>query len=176
MFRSTCAVLGLVALVAPMRPDVDAVAFAKAFKAGQADQYKNKQISGTGVSFHGPIKERVADGSTRTSIVVTLGAVAPEGALTPIKTWDEFVAAERARTTLVVALSGPNLPDVPPQPATLSFSGVYDGQRRTIMRPPQAAEGADSGPCPGEQARDAAAGSFHCAPLLTGATATIASR
>src|SRR4051812_15222072 len=169
MLRSISAVLGLVALVTPGASDVDAVAFAKAFKAGQADQYTNRQVSGTGVSFHGAIRERVADGSTRTSLVVTLGAVAADGTLTPLKTWEEFVAAERARTTLVVALSGPALPDLPPGPATLTFSGVYDGQVRTIMRPPQATGGPDSGPCPGEQARDTAA-SFHCAPLLTGAT------
>jgi hypothetical protein len=180
MFRATCAVLGFVALVAPAPPDVDAVAFAKAFQSGQADQFKNKQVSGTGVSFHGPITERVADGSTRTSLVVTLGAVGADGRLTPLTSWDEFVAAERTRTTLVVALSGPKLPDVPAEPVTLTFSGVYDGQVRTIMRPPQAAAAggaAETGPCPGEGARDAASkAAFHCAPLLTGATATIAPR
>ena len=174
MLRSICAVLGAVALFAPPPPDVDAVAFAKAFKAGQADQYKNKQISGTGVSFHGPISERIADGSTRTSLVVTLGAPSADGAFTILKTWDAFVAAERERTTLMVALSGSDLPAVPAEPATLTFSGVYDGQVRTIMRPPQAAEGPDSGPCPGEAPRDPAApGAFHCAPLLTAATATL---
>jgi hypothetical protein len=176
--RSICAVLGLVALVTPA-PDVDAVAFANAFKAGQADQYKNKQVSGTGVSFHGAIPEKIADGSTRTSLVVTLGAVPSGGQLTLLKTWDEFVAAERARTTLVVALSGPNLPDVPAQPAAIRFSGVYDGQVRTIMRLPQSGRGPadDSGPCPGEQARDANASAvFYCAPLLTGATATVGSQ
>jgi hypothetical protein len=55
----------------------------------------------------------------------------------------------------------------------VTFSGVYDGQVRTIMRAPQAAAGADSGPCPGEQPRDMPAGSFHCSPLLTNATASI---
>lgn len=177
MLRPICAVVGLLAVAAPAPPDVDAVAFAKAFQAGQADQYKNKQISGAGVSFHGAIKERVADGSTRTSLVVTLGALESDGRLSPVKIWDDFVAAERARSTLVVALSGPNLPDVPAEPASLSFSGVYDGQVRTIMRPPQAAGGPDSGPCPGEQTRETPAqGAFHCAPLLTGATATIVPR
>jgi len=176
MLRSSCAVLGFLALLAPVPPDVDAVAFAKAFQAGQADQYKNKQVSGSGVSFHGPIKERMADGSTRTSIVVTLGAIGADGELTPVKLWDEFVDAERARKTLAVALSGPNLPDVAAGPTALTFTGVYDGQIRTIMRPPQAGAGPGSAPCPGEQAREASeAGSFFCAPLLTGATATIAS-
>jgi hypothetical protein len=164
-----------------LAPDVDAVAFAKAFYAGQADQYKNRQVSGTGASFHGAIRERVADGSVRTSLVVTLGAAPAQGDLTLLKTWEEFVAAERARTTIAVALSGPDLPQVPAQPTGIRFSGVYDGQVRTIMRLPQAGESAaagagarDSGPCPGEQARDAQAGaSFYCAPLLTGATATI---
>ena len=93
MCRSTCAVLGLVALLAPALPDVDAVTFARAFKAGQGDQYKNMQISGSGISFHGAVQERVADGSTRTSLVVTLGALPPDGPIAPILTWDEFTAA-----------------------------------------------------------------------------------
>src|SRR4051812_12531031 len=98
MIRCACAIAGLVALFAPVPPDVDAVAFARAVKAGQAAPYMNRQVSGTGVSFHGPIKERIADGSTRTSLVVTLGAETTPGDLTLLKTWDEFVAAERART------------------------------------------------------------------------------
>jgi hypothetical protein len=176
MLRSICAVVGFVAVVAPAPPDVDAVAFAKAFQAGQADQYKNKQVSGSGISFHGAAQERAADGTTRTSLVVTLGAAPAGGPVAPILTWDEFTAAERSRTTLVVALSGPALPVVPAQPAKITFSGVYDGQVRTIMRLPQPGDTAgDSGPCPGEQAREPApATAFHCAPLLTGATATIA--
>ena len=180
MIRTACAVLASVSLLAPAsaaRQDVDAVTFALAFRAGNAEQYKNKQISGSGVSFHGPIKERIADGSTRTSLVMTLGASAQDGKLTLLKTWDEFVGAERARTTLVVALSGPSLPSDPPKtPAAYDFSGVYDGQVRTIMRAPQATGSAadDRGPCPGEAPREGAeaSGSFHCAPLLTGATAT----
>jgi len=176
MLRVTCALAALLTLAAPAPPDVDAVAFATEFRAGQADQYKLKQIAGTGVSFHGTISERVADGSARRSLVVTLGAASDAGAIAPVKTWEAFVEAERARTTLVVALSGPDLPDVPAQPTALTFSGVYDGQVRTIMRAPQAGDAAtaDSGPCPGEQARppDARA-SFYCAPLLTGATAAI---
>jgi hypothetical protein len=179
MFRATCAVLGTLALLAPVAlPDVDAVSFALAFKAGTADQYKNKQIAGSGVSFHGAIPERIADGSTRTSLVITLGAVGPDRKLAVLKTWDDFVAADRARTTVVVALSGPNLPAPPAQgPVTVDFSGVYDGQVRTVMRAPQTVDSAvaDSGPCPGEQPRLAedAKGSFHCAALLTGATATV---
>jgi len=179
MIRAVCAVLAILTSLAPIppRPDVDAVTFALAFRAGQADQYRNKQVSGSGVSFHGAVTERVADGSSRTSLVVTLGAADPDGKLTVIRTWDDFVAAERARTTLVIALSGPNLP-VPSgsAPAALDFSGVYDGQVRTIMRVPQAADATvpDAGPCPGERPRPAAESkaSFYCAPLLTGATAT----
>lgn len=180
MIRAVCAVLASAILLAPPVPPqgVDAVTFAHAFRAGNAEQYKNKQISGSGVSFHGPIKERIADGSTRTSLVMTLGASAPDGRLTLLRTWDEFVAAERARTTLVVALSGPSLPaETPKTPAAYDFSGVYDGQVRTIMRAPQASGSAadDRGPCPGEAAREGAeaSGSFHCAALLTGATATL---
>src|SRR5687768_9444921 len=108
MIRTTCAVVGALLLVAPVQSsNIDAVTFAQAFRAGKADQYKNKQISGSGVSFHGAIKERIGDGSTRTSLVMTLGATAHDGKLQILKTWDEFVAAERATSTLVVALSGP---------------------------------------------------------------------
>jgi hypothetical protein len=180
MIRAACIVLGIAALVAPMAPppDVDAVTFAIAFRAGQADQYKNKQIRGSGTSFHGAIKERLADGSTRTALVVTLGSADPDGKLTVIKAWDDFVSAERSRTTLAVALSGPSLPEPPGgAPVTYDFSGVYDGQMRTIMRVPQASDAAvsDSGPCPGETPRQAgqANASFYCAALLTGATATL---
>src|SRR5262249_7922006 len=111
MIRAACAVLGAVALLSPSIPraDVDAVTVVTAFRAGNADQYKNTKISGTGVSFHGAITERLADDSTRTSLVMTVGS-AQGGAVNLIKTWDEFVAAERDRTTLVVALSGPDLP------------------------------------------------------------------
>jgi len=174
MLRAACAVLGFAALLAPAQADVDAVAFAAAFRAGTADQYENKQISGTGVSFHGAVMEKLADGSTRVSLVMTLGAITREGTVMPVKTWDEFVAAERAGTTVVVALSGPNLPEpTGTGPATYQFSGVYDGQVRTVMRPPQAdigSEPADAGPCPGERPIEGR-GQFYCAPLLTGATA-----
>jgi hypothetical protein len=176
MVRATYALAGLLALATPTLPDVDAVTFVKAFQSGQADQFKNRQVSGSGVSFHGAISERVADGRERTSLVVTLGATSSTGEMALLNAWDDFVAAERARTTVVVALSGPDLPS---RPTPLRFSGVYDGQVRTIMRVPQAGGGsaADSGPCPGEQPRDPAPGAaFYCAPLLTGATATVISR
>jgi len=176
MLRAACAVVGLFALMAPSAPaDVDAVAFVTAFRTGKADQYKNRQVSGSGVSFHGAIQERIADGSTRTSLVITLGSVAQDGKLALLKTWDEFVAAERARTTLLVALSGPDLPTPPAAgPTTYDFTGVYDGQVRTIMRAPQSGPAASGDrPCPGEQpAQGDATAAFHCAPLLTGAKAT----
>ena len=176
MLRLTSAVLASAVLIAPVQADVDAVTFATAFRAGTADQYKNRQISGSGISFHGAVTEKIADGSTRTSLVITLGSRTPDGKLNPLKTWDEFVAAERAGTTVVVALSGPNLPSPPATgPTPYEFSGVYDGQVRTVMRPPQAdigSEPADAGPCPGEKPVNAR-GQFYCVPLLTGATATI---
>jgi len=179
MIRAACAVLGAVALLSPAIPraDVDAVTFITAFRAGNADQYKNKQVSGTGVSFHGAITERLADDSTRTSLVVTVGSAGQGGKIDLIKTWDEFVAAERDRTTLVIALSGPDLPSpAKGEAVSYDFSGVYNGQVRTVMHAPLAtAPGAqDSGPCPGEAVRQPgeASGAFYCAPLLTGATAT----
>jgi hypothetical protein len=182
MLRAACAIVGVLALVTPtlVTPtlDIDAVSFALAFRAGKADEFKGRQIGGVGTSFHGAITERLADGSTRISLVMTLGAADTRGKLTPLATWDDFVAAERARTTLVVAISGPNLPPPPTSgPTVYEFSGVYDGQVRTIARAPQAVDvpgASDPGPCPGEQPRGAAQTSgFFCAPLLTGATAMI---
>lgn len=177
MMRASCAVLGFFFYFAPAPSDIDAVTFAMAFRAGTADQYKNKLVIGTGVSFHGAIPERIADGSMRTSLVITLGSEQPSGKPRLLKTWDEFIEAERARMTVVVALSGPSLPKPPASgPATYDFSGVYDGQVRTIMRAPQAAgsDAPDSGPCPGEQARNEdRQGRFYCAPLLTGASASL---
>jgi len=175
MCRATCVLFAAFAVMVPPRVDVDAVTFALAFRSGRGDQYKNTQVTGSGTSFHGPIRERIGDGSTRTSLVITLGAADPDGKLTLLKTWDEFTAAERAHTTLVVALSGPSLPsEAADHPIVYEFSGVYDGQVRTVARAPQAAGGdAESGPCPGEQPRGAGQNAgFYCVPLLTGATAT----
>ena len=179
MIRVACVLAGVVALVAGgSRPEVDAVPFATAFRAGAADQYRNQQVRGAGVNFHGSITERIADGTTRTSLVITVGAVRESAPPALIKTWDDFVAAERARTTLVVALSGANLPvPAPGPPQTYEFSGVYDGQVRTIMRVPGAEDSTtpDTGPCKGGQPRGGG-GSFYCAPLLVSATAAVANR
>jgi hypothetical protein len=178
MIRATCAVFAGLVLFAPAAPpDVDAVTFAMAFKAGAADQYKNRKVSGSGASFHGSIAERIADGTTRVSLVITLGSAAPDGRPNLIRTWDDFVAAERERTTLAVALTGPALPPSPERGSgVFDFSGIYDGQVRTIVRVPESSDStvADAGPCPGEQPRQGsdARRSFYCAPLLTGATAT----
>ena len=73
MMRTACVLAGVVALLAPTQAAVDAVTLAMAFRAGSADQYKNRQIKGTGVNFHGAINERIADGTTRISLVLTLG-------------------------------------------------------------------------------------------------------
>ena len=175
MTRIACVLAGVVSLaVTGSRPDVDGLQFALAFRAGAAAQYRNQQVRGSGVNFHGAITERIADGTTRSTLVITVGADRESALPALVKTWDEFVAAERARTTLVVALSGANLP-VPAAgtPQTFEFSGVYDGQLRTIMRVPAAEDSTtpDSGPCKGEQPRGA--GSFYCAPLLVSATAEL---
>jgi hypothetical protein len=82
-----------------------------------------------------------SQGTTRTSLVITVGAARDGGPPALIKTWEEFVAAERARTTEVVALSGSDLPAPSGQAAqTYEFSGIFDGQVRTIMRVPQASD------------------------------------
>ena len=177
MIRTLCALCALVALAIPRQAPVDAVTFVQAFRAGTADQFKNRVIAGSGVSFHGAVNERIADGTTRPSLVITIGAEREGMAPAIIRTWDEFVNAERQRTTLVVALSGSNLP-VPANgagPAPYEFSGIYDGQVRTIIRVPQAMNGVkpDPGPCKGEHALDGVEGSLYCAPLLVNATARI---
>src|SRR4026208_1357372 len=132
MTRIACVLIGMLALLPAGSPaDVDAVGlppalragspayvyavfFLRAFRAGTADQYRNQRIRGSGLNCHGAISERIGDGTTRTSLVITVGAaVGDGGAPALIKTWEEFVAAERARTTGVVALSGSDLPASP---------------------------------------------------------------
>jgi hypothetical protein len=173
MFRAAVALVALTAFVP--RIDVDATAFVLAFRAGRADEFRNKQISGVGTSFHGAVRERIADGSTRTSLVITLGAAGADGSITPLTSWDAFVAADRAHTTVVVALSGPDLPAPPTNgPAVYEFSGVYDGQVRSVPRAPDGRSVSPDTPCPGEKPRDqSGAESLYCAPLLTGATAAL---
>lgn len=177
MMRAICAVLASFVLLAPASSDVDAVTFVTAFRAGKADQYKETTVTGTGTNFHGTVLERIADGTSRPSLVITLGSELVDGKLQLLKTWNEFVEAERTRTTLVVALSGPDLPQQPSSaPTAYSFSGVYDGQVRTIPRAPQASDSdvPNIGPCAGEAGRNGEpAGIFYCAPLLTGATVTV---
>jgi hypothetical protein len=175
----------VLAVVAPPQSTADPVSLAQAFRAGNTDQYKNRQVKGTGVNFHGALTERLADGTTRTSLVITVGSAPDNSTAVPIRTWQEFVAAERAHTTLVVALSGANLPPPPSGagPQVYEFSGIYDGQVRTVLRlplPPSKDTAlpppVDMGPCKGESAAPAqidAQVSFYCAPLLVNATATI---
>ena len=176
MIRSACVVAAIVAFVVP-QPSVDALVFVQAFRAGTADQYKNRVIAGTGMNFHGAVNERIADGTSRPWLVMTLGAEREGAPPSFLKGYDEFVSAERNRTTLVVALSGKDLPTPPAGAGAVryEFSGIWDGQVRTIIRVPQALVGVkdDPGPCKGEHALDGVQGSFYCAPLLVNATATI---
>src|ERR1051326_9066804 len=98
MLRLTCAVLGLCAVLAP-RVDVDAVTLARAFKAGDVAQFKNAKVTGTGMTFSGAISERIAEGSTRTSLVVILRSSAADGRISPVSSWDAFVDADPTMTT-----------------------------------------------------------------------------
>lgn len=177
MIRTACVLTALVALVVSPQAAVDPVSFIQAFRAGAAEQFKNRVIAGTGMNFHGAVNERIADGTSRPWLVMTLGAEREGASPVILKTFDEFVKAERERTTLVVALSGRDLPVPPPGagPQPYEFSGIYDGQVRTIIRAPQALNGVkdDPGPCKGERALDGVQGSFYCAPLLVNATARI---
>ena len=177
MFRTGWMIAGLLTLVALLQQPVDAVRLVQAFRDGTAGQFKNRRIAGTGVNFHGNVSERAADGTTRTSLVITIGsAVAgPPPTLEIIKTIDGFMAAERARTTMVVALSGSALPaPAGDTPQTYEFSGIYDGQVRTIVRAGGSSSNApDAGPCKGEGPQGNFEGTFYCAPLLVNATAAI---
>lgn len=175
MFRTAVTVAGLVMLVALAQQPVDATQFVQAFRDRTADQFKNRRIAGTGVNFHGVVSERAADGTTRTSLVITIGRVVTGAPPTLIKTIDEFIAAERARATLVVALSGSDLPaPTGTTSQTYEFSGIYDGQVRTILRAGGSISTApDAGPCKGEEPPRGFEGTFYCAPLLVNATAAI---
>jgi hypothetical protein len=178
MFRIASLFAGLVMLVALLQQPVDAIRLVQAFRDGTADQFKNRRIAGTGVNFHGHVSERTADGTTRTSLVITIGSAAagpPPTLVKIIKTVDEFIAAERARTTMVVALSGSALPAPAGEtPQTYEFSGIYDGQVRTIVRAGGPMSNApDAGPCKGEGPQGSFEGTFYCAPLLVNATAAI---
>src|SRR5262249_60719268 len=99
MIRAACAVLGAVALLSPAIPraDVDAVTFITAFRAGNADQYKTKQVSGTGVSFHGAITERLADDPTRTRLALSVGSGRQGGQLGLSRARDQVLAGETGR-------------------------------------------------------------------------------
>jgi len=55
MIRTACVLAALVALAAPRQAAVDAVNLAQAFRAGKADEYKNRQVTGSGVNFHGAL-------------------------------------------------------------------------------------------------------------------------
>ena len=135
-------------------------------------------MRGRGVNFHGAITERIADGTTRSSLVITVGA--DREARCPCSSrpgTNSWLPSGRA-TTLVVALSGANLP-VPSAgtPQTYEFSGVYNGQVRTIMRVPAAEDSRRLTPGRAKgSSLERTGGSFYCAPLLVSATAELGIR
>jgi len=73
---------------------VDAATFALAVQQGRGDEYKGRIIAGTGADFHG----------SAPSLERTVGSAVADRKPKPVTTWDDFVAAQRARSTLVLSL------------------------------------------------------------------------
>jgi hypothetical protein len=151
----------------PMSDTVDAATFLLAFRAGQADQYKGKTVTGSGLDFNGA--------SPR--LVLTVGAESADKGAAPVTTWDQFLAAQNARTTLIIALDAPDFkrtswPRRGQKPDEYTFSGVFNGKTMTASRP---GSGPDSGPCetpPANQIRvSSGPTTYHCVPQLDSATA-----
>lgn len=108
---------------------VDAAAFALAVHQGRAQEYKGRIVSGEGLDFHG----------SWPSLDLTVGSAAVDGQPKPLATWEEFLDAQRARTTLIVALNVAGFtrtswPKRGTTPAAYGFSGVFNGTMKTIPR------------------------------------------
>jgi len=142
---------------------VDAATFAAAVLQGRGDEYKGRTISGIGADFHG----------SSPSLELTVGSAADEPPKA-ISTWDEFIAAQRARTTLVVSLKVAGFqrtswPKRGTPPALYEFTGVFNGTMKTIPRMGVPSDPHDSGPCPGSQPTAGLSSgpmSRHCVPVL----------
>jgi hypothetical protein len=152
----------------PTKDTVDAATFLLAFRAGQADQYKGKTVTGSGLDFNGSAPQ----------LALTVGAEGADKGAAPVTTWDQFLAAENARTTLIIALDAADFkrtswPRRGQTPDAYTFSGVFNGKTMTASRP---GSGPDSGPCetapPPNQIRvSSGPRTYHCIPLLDSATA-----
>jgi hypothetical protein len=60
-----------------------------AFRSGTADQFKGRTIAGTGLAF----------GVSKPPLI-TVGAAGNDKQVTPVTMWEQFTAAQNARTTV----------------------------------------------------------------------------
>jgi hypothetical protein len=150
---------------------VDAATFALAFQQGRGEQFKGRVIRGVGLDFHGGMP----------FLIVTVGAVGSDQTPRVIKTWDEFVAAQNARTTLVLVLKAPSYqrtswPRMGQPPAEVIFQGTFAGETMTVPRMGAQTMAPDSGPCPGENlgpggfVGSGVPRTFQCVPVLNNVT------
>ena len=149
---------------------VDAATFALAFRAGKADQYKGRTIAGSGLQF----------GQFYPGVLVTIGAAGDDGRVTPITTRDQLTAANNARATLQILVTGADVQPTPPrgaaayEPVAYTFTGVYNGHMRTAMRPRTPDDAPDTGVCPDQPAGLTAHTSEpmteYCVPMIESGT------
>ena len=150
----------------PQTDTVDAAVFLLAFRDGHADQYKGKTIAGSGLDFSG----------SSPRLTLTVGAAGKDPQPAAVTTWDQFHAAQDARTTLIVALDAAafhrtSWPRVGQPPDTYTFSGVFKGTTMTVPRMGSRSGAPDTGPCetpePANQIRVGnGPRTRHCVPVL----------
>ena len=150
---------------------VDAATFLLAFRDGKADQFKGRTVTGSGRDFTGS--------APKLNLVV--GAAGDGASTTPVTTWDQFRAAQDARTTLLIALDAASFKRTTwpkrEQPVDeYTFSGVFRGVSVTVPRTGSTSAAPDSGPCGGSLPPNVAVignsgtKTFHCIPVLEEAT------